>query len=63
MTGGRMSAPAWIVVEAPGTDREIVLSEHATSHAARRELRERQDDGEFVDLMKRESDGTLTTEF
>lgn len=58
-----MSAPAWVIVERPGADDETVISEHASQHEARRAFRNLQDDGQPVDLMKRERDGTLTTEF
>jgi hypothetical protein len=56
-------APAWVIVERPGADDETVVCEYASQLEARRAFRDMQDDGAEVDLMKRESDGTLTTEF
>ena len=44
------------------TPNETVLSEHTDPHTARREQRDRQDEGQSVDLMRREADGTLSTE-
>ena len=49
-------APAWVVLENPGTEAEVVISEHPTQHLARRDMDARE--GHF-DMVKRLPDGTL----
>lgn len=57
-----MSAPAWILVEYPGTESERVVDEYPTPEAALKEKCRLEDEGVPVDLMKRLPDGSLTTE-
>ena len=58
VTQARSDETAFVLV----TPDETVLSEHTDHHNASRELRDRQDEGQSVDLMRREADGTLSTE-
>lgn len=54
-----MTAPAYILVEHPGTDRERVVDEFPTQHAAMREIARREEDGVPLDVIERAADGTL----
>lgn len=54
-----MTAPAYILVEHPGTDQERVVDEFPDQHAASRALALREDDGVPLDVIERAADGTL----
>lgn len=50
----------WVVLENAGSDKERILSEHRTVEAA---YRAKVNGGEQQDVVFRQADGTLTTEF
>jgi hypothetical protein len=54
------SGLAWVVVQNPGQDDEVILSEHQSLSEA---ICSDDVKYEMVDVMKRLPDGTLTTEF
>ena len=50
----------WVVLENAGSDKERILSEHPNINAA---YRAKVHGGENQDVVFRQEDGTLTTEF
>lgn len=56
--------PLWFVVEFPGTDQENIVQEFWTARDAYRFIERNYTDDECeADVMKRNDDGFLTTEF
>jgi len=59
--GGETDQPKrWVIVTDPGTDQQDIWSEHATFKEAKKQQNNVPGPS---DIMKREANGTLTTEF